>query len=134
MMTDTKKKKSNMRREVGLGGCSVIFMSPLIVFALLSSVMGILSGLSSISFGFQSVGLTMVAVFGVITMVLLVTAILYIRRLRELYRRGRYLGAEQARVAEMIHTQSAEHHLMDKPKQTDIVEKEKSPLHQTAQG
>lgn len=117
MTLSPKKKKSNIRREVRIGGCTLLLMSPVILFAFAMSVFAIINGLQYMQIGgFQyRYGVEMVIVFSIITAIYVGVGYLSIRRLRELYQQGQYLDSEETRVADMMNMQIAKDHLMDQP-------------------
>lgn len=133
MTATSKKKKQTIRREVGLGGCAVILMSPLILLAVLVTFLGIVVSIEFMIDGNIEAGLQALLINAIAMSIFVIIGTLYLRRLRELYRRGRYLSIEQERVNNMLDTASAEKRLADKPSDTTehIVNDSKRTQHET---
>lgn len=129
MMNPTTKKKKSINHELRLGGCTIFVMSPLIFFAFSMSMIGLFSFILSVigetNPYTSATDLRLRAILAIIAIVYIVIGIRFRARLQELWKAKTYLKAEQARVANLIDTSSAEHrlkehHLSDETKQGDM--------------
>jgi hypothetical protein len=130
-----KKKKQNINHELRLGGCAVLFMSPLIFIAFGMSIIGFLSLIISLigasSPTYNGTDMWLKVMLGLTTAIYLTVGVKFIQRFRELYRMRYILKTEQERVAHMIDTSSAESRLKDH----DLgLEQQKSPIDKPNRG
>ena len=135
MNPSTKKKKQNINHELRLGGCAVLFMSPVIFLAFSLSIIGFLSLIISLigasSPYYNGTDMWLKAMLGLTTAIYMTVGIKFIKRFRELYRMRYILKAEQERVAHMIDTSSAENRLKDHDLE---LEQQESPIEKLNQG